>query len=85
MYLKMLSWNLRLLSSGSSKKPGKSEINSFFSFSNSTVVVTLSLVVFGVEPIIDVYLLDKAFTSVDLPALGNPSINTSGILFLFII
>jgi hypothetical protein len=41
--------------------------------------------VLGVEPIIDVFLLDKAFTNVDLPALGNPSIRTSGILFLVIL
>ena len=79
MYLKILSWNLRLISSGSSKKPGKSEINSFFSSSNSKIVVTLSLVVFGVEPIIDVFLLDKAFINGDLPALGKPSIKSSGI------
>ena len=63
---------------------GKSEILIILLFSYFRVFVTLSLVVLGLEPIIEVFDLVIALIKVDLPELGKPTSKISGILFLVI-
>ena len=54
-----------LKSSGDSKKPGKSEITNLLLLSNIAAFEILSLVVLGVEPIIEVFLFVNVLISVD--------------------